>query len=134
MPNTIADTKSFKNLAQKLTASEMVTLIYIRLPEFDKNRSIAQQRALIFYNDTCRYDMIIGTNFLSKTDIKLEYESGNMEWYESSLPMRPAYGLYLYKFDTMADMYHIQVKKKIIYKDWLEFFATEILDAKYEWT
>ena len=82
VPNTIADTKSFKNLAQKLTASEMVTLRDIRLPDFDKNRSIAQRRALIFDNDYCLYDMIIGTNFIFKTVIKLDYESGNMEWYK----------------------------------------------------
>ena len=34
----------------------------------------------------------------------------------------------------MADMYHIQLKEKILGKDWLDFFATDILDAKYEWT
>ena len=57
-----------------------------------------------------------------------------MEWYESSLPMRPAYGLDSCNFDTMADMYHIQVEDDIQVKGWLECFATEILDAKYEWT
>ena len=78
--------------------------------------------------------MIIGTNFLSKTVIKLEYKSGNMEWYEISLPIRPVYGLDSYEFDTMVGMYHIQVEDKILGKDWLEYFATEILDVKYEWT
>ena len=34
----------------------------------------------------------------------------------------------------MAYIYHIQVEEKILGEDWLEFFATEILDAKYEWT
>jgi hypothetical protein len=32
----------------------------------------------------------------------------------------------------MEDMFYIQVKDKIFGKDWLECFATEILDAKYE--
>jgi hypothetical protein len=32
----------------------------------------------------------------------------------------------------MEDMFHIQVKDKIFSEDWLECFATEILDAKYE--
>ena len=48
--------------------------------------------------------------------------------------MRPAYGLDSYKIDTIADMYHIQVEEKILGKNWLECFSTEILDAKYEWT
>ena len=42
--------------------------------------------------------------------------------------MIPTYALDSYKFDTMADMYHIQVKDKILGKDWLECFATDALD------
>jgi hypothetical protein len=34
----------------------------------------------------------------------------------------------------MEDMFHIQVEDKIFGEDWLECFATEILDAKYEHT
>ena len=34
----------------------------------------------------------------------------------------------------MEDMFHIQVEDKIFGEDWLECFATEILDAKYEKT
>jgi hypothetical protein len=38
------------------------------------------------------------------------------------------------KNDAMEDMFHIQVEDKIFGKDWLECFATEILNAKYERT
>ncbi len=34
----------------------------------------------------------------------------------------------------MEDIFHIQVEKEIFGEDWLEYFATEILDAKYERT
>ncbi len=34
----------------------------------------------------------------------------------------------------MEDMFHIQVEDKIFGEDWLECFATEILNAKYEKT
>ncbi len=34
----------------------------------------------------------------------------------------------------MEDMFHIQVKDEIFGDDWLECFATEILDAKYDKT
>ena len=50
----------------------MVNLRDICLPEFDKDRIISQQLALIFDNDSCGYDMIIGTNFLSNTGIKMD--------------------------------------------------------------
>ncbi len=43
-------------------------------------------------------------------------------------------GLYSKEFDAMEDMFHIQVKDKIFGEDWLECFATEILDAKYDKT
>jgi hypothetical protein len=35
------------------------------------------------------------------------------------------------EFDTMEDMFHIQVKDKLFGEDWLKFFATKVLDAKY---
>ncbi len=38
------------------------------------------------------------------------------------------------RFDAMEDMFHIQVKDKLFGEDWLECFATKIMDAKYERT
>jgi hypothetical protein len=38
------------------------------------------------------------------------------------------------EFDAMEDMFRFQVEDKIFGEDWLECFATEILDAKYEKT
>jgi hypothetical protein len=37
-------------------------------------------------------------------------------------------------FDHMEDMYYIQYKDELLGQDWLETYATEILDAKYTWT
>jgi hypothetical protein len=68
---TISETKNISTLAGKLQAQEVVTLRDLRLPEFDKNRRISQQKALVFDNDHVKYDVILGTNFLSKTGIKL---------------------------------------------------------------
>jgi hypothetical protein len=66
--------KNIKTLLGHIMAQQVVTLRDIRLPEFDKNRRILQQKALVFNNDTCQYDVILGTNFLSKTGIKLNYD------------------------------------------------------------
>jgi hypothetical protein len=106
----------------------------IRLPEFDKNRHINQQKVLVFDNNNVKYNIILGTNFLYKTGIKLNYSEGNMEWFDCSIPLCPPGGLDLIEFDAMEDMFHIQVKDKISGEDWLECFATEILDANYEKT
>jgi hypothetical protein len=76
----------------------------LRLPEFDKNRRINQQKDLVFDNDNVKYDIILGTNFLSKTGIKLNYSEGNMEWFDCSIPLHPPGGLDSKEFDPMEDM------------------------------
>jgi hypothetical protein len=106
----------------------------LRLPKFDKNRRINQQKVLVFDNNNVKYDIITGTNFLSKTGIKLNYSEGNMEWLDCLVSLCPPGGLDSKEFDAMEDMFHIQVKDKIFSEDWLECFATEILDAKYKKT
>ncbi len=57
-----------------------------------------------------------------------------MEWFHCSIPLCPPGGLTSTDFDAMEDMFFIQTEDEIIGKDWLRCYATEILDAKYEWT
>jgi hypothetical protein len=130
----LGDTKLVRTFAGCLKTQEVVTIQDIRLPEFNKNRCINQQKVLVFDNNNIKYDIILGRNFLSKTGIKLNYSEGNMELFDCSIPLCPPGGLYLKEFNTMENMFHIQVKDKIFGENWLECFATEILDAKYERT
>jgi hypothetical protein len=65
----LGDTKLVRTLAGRLKMQEVVTMRDIRLPEFDKNKCINQQKVLVFDNDNVKYDIILGTNFLSKTGI-----------------------------------------------------------------
>eukprot|EP00804_Cyclotella_cryptica_P019679 CCRYP_016447-RA/>CCRYP_016447-RA protein AED:0.36 eAED:0.36 QI:0/0/0/1/0/0/3/0/315 len=131
---TISETKNISMLAGKLQAHEVVTLRDLRLPEFDKNQRISQQKALVFDNDHIRYDVILGANFLLKAGIKLNYSEGKMEWFDCSLPLQPPGGLDSKDFDAMEDMFFIQAEDELFGKDWLSCYATDILDAKYEWT
>jgi hypothetical protein len=55
-----------------------------------------------------------------------------MEQFGCSIPLCPPGGLDLNNFDAMDDMFHIQVEDELFGEDWLECFATKILDAKYE--
>jgi hypothetical protein len=71
----------------------------------------------VFDNDNIKYDIILGTNFLSKTGIKLNYSVGNMEYFDCSIPLCPPGGLDLNKFNAMEDMFHIQVKDKLFGED-----------------
>jgi hypothetical protein len=130
----LGDTKLVRTLTGCLKTQEVVTMRDLRFPEFDKNRRINQQKVLVFDNDNIKYNIILGTNFLSKTGIKLNYSEGNMKWCNCSIPFHPPGGLDSKEFDAMEDMFHIQVEDEIFGEDWLECFATEILDAKYEKT
>jgi hypothetical protein len=59
----LSASKHIKTLSDQVMAQQVITLRDIRLPEFDKNGQIAQQKVLVFDNDNCRYDMILGTNY-----------------------------------------------------------------------
>jgi hypothetical protein len=130
----LGDTKLVRTLAGPLKTQEVVTMRDLRLPKFNKNRRINQQKVLVFGNNNVKYNMILGTNFLSKTGVKLNYSEENMEWFDCSIPLCLPGGLDSKEFDAMEDMFHIQVKDKIFGEDWLECFETEILGAKYEKT
>jgi hypothetical protein len=110
---------------------EVITMQDLRLPKFNKNRRIIQQKVLVFDNNNVKYDIILGTNFLSKTQIKLNYSEGNMEWFDCTIPLCPPGGLDSNKLDAMKNMFHIQVKDELFGEDLFECFATEILDPKY---
>ncbi len=99
----IGDTKLVRTLAGRLKRQEVVTMQDIRLPEFDKNRRINQQKVLVFDNDSVKYDIIL----CSKTGIKLNYSEGNMEWFDCSIQLCPPEGLDSKEFDAMEDMFHI---------------------------
>ena len=110
----------------------MVHLRDIRLSEFDKNRKISQQKALVF-NKECRYDIIFGADFLTKIGMIIDYRSGNMDWYGNTIKMREPWDLNNQEFLHMADSFFLQQEDDMFGQDWLDSYAAErILDAKYE--
>jgi hypothetical protein len=116
----LGDNKLVRALAGHLkTQTQKIIMVQdIRLPEFDKNRRINQQNVLVFDNNNVKYDIILDTNFLSKTRIKLNYSEENMEWFDCSIPFCSPGGLDLNEFNAMQDMFHIQVEDKIFGEDW----------------
>ncbi len=74
----------------------------LRLPKLDKNRHINQQKVLVFDSDNVKYDIILGTNFLSKTGIKLNYSVvGHLELYRTHVL---SYSTYVLLYHTMVLM------------------------------
>ena len=122
-----------KTLVGTFTIADTVTLNDIRLPEFDKNRRIEEQKALVF-DTTCCYDIILGTDFLSNVGINIHYETGFMEWYECILPLRDPFTIDKESYQDMEDAMHVQTEDELLGEDWLDNYANEILDAKYNKT
>jgi hypothetical protein len=88
---------------------------------------------LVFDNDNVKYDHPgYKLSFQDWNKVELLRRKHGMVY--CSIPLCPPGGLDLKEFDAMEDMFHIQVKDKIFGEDWLECFATEILDAKYDKT
>jgi hypothetical protein len=56
--------------------------------------------------------------------IKLNYSEGNMERFDCPIPLFPPGSLDLTEFDTMEDMFHIQIEDKLLGEDWLKRSAT----------
>ncbi len=124
--------KEVKTLAGSMKTASMVHLRDLRLPEFDKNRRIDEQKALIF-DSKCRYDVILGADFLTKTGIDIQYSTGTMHWFENVRPMREPWKLTNKEYHAMACAFDIQNDDELFGEDWLDSYLTNtILDAKYE--
>jgi hypothetical protein len=64
----LGDIKLVRTLPGCLKMQEVITMHDLRLPKFDKNRRINQQKVLVFDNENVKYDIILGTNFLSRLE------------------------------------------------------------------
>ena len=123
LPLKLGNTQKVSTLAGTMKTNEMVNLHKLKLPEFDKNHRADKQKAL-FFDQKCRYDIILGADFLTKSGIDILYSTGTMEWFENVLPMREAHKLNNAEYLTMADAYLMQTEEKDSGEDWLDSYAT----------
>jgi hypothetical protein len=103
----ISNSRKIGTLAGSFISSEMVVLRNLRLPELDKYHNMDQQKALVFDADSCRYDVILGADFLSKTGIDVKYSTGIIEWFDNELPLRDTRYLQSKDFLAMAETIEI---------------------------
>ena len=57
-----------------------------------------------------------------------------MEWFDCSIPLCQLRGIDAKDFDAMEGVFFIQAEDELFSEDWLNCYATDMLDAKYEWT
>jgi hypothetical protein len=117
----ISNSRKIITLAGSYTSSEMVVLCNLRLPDLDKNCNVDQQKALIFDADFCRYDVMLGADFLSKIGIDVKYSTGTIEWFDNELPLRDTCRLQSKDFLAMAETIEIQLEDGFCGMDGFEF-------------
>ena len=87
VPVSMKQGKKINTIAGQMQTSKIVKLRDIKSPEFDKNCRIENTKALIFENE-CKPDIIFGLDFLTMIGMDIKYSTGEMEWYNNTLPMR----------------------------------------------
>ena len=128
----LGSNRGVSTLAGKFHPKEMVYMRDIRLPEFDKNRCVDEQKALVF-EGKCRYDIILGADFLEKVGIDIKYSSKEMSWFGLTVPLRNANELFQEDYNQMAEAMLVQDEDDYFGEDWLDSYAaTTVMDSKYD--
>jgi hypothetical protein len=86
-PCKISSSRKVSTLAGTYTSTEIVIMCNLRLPEFDKNRNVDQQKTLVFQSETCQSDVVLGADFLTKVGIDVKCSTGTMKWFDNELPL-----------------------------------------------
>ena len=86
-PVVMTEKRKLETIAGSFDSTRSVFLRDIVLPEFDKTRHVDGVGAFVF-DTPCRYNMILGRDFLSKAGIKLDFQFGVIQWMESMIPMK----------------------------------------------
>ena len=76
--------------------------------------------------------MIVGTDFLSKIGISINFSTNNCEWYGNTVPLRDPWSIRDSDFDNLTDSFLIQSEDEFFGDGFDDSYLTQILDAKYE--
>ena len=107
-----------------MSVQSMINLRDVRLPEFDKNRRIEQMKALIF-DQPCRYDVIIGSDFLDAMKVKIDYETKEVKWFGDAIPLWNPQDFTSDDFNDLAECFVTQLDDETIEEDWMDSYSTQ---------
>ena len=104
--------------AGELQLNRYVHLQGIQLPEFTRSRMIDDHKAMVFSSPS-QYDVILGSDFLTKVGIDTLFSQGATKWLDQTIPMRsPGYWqdpanryLELYLADIEAEQHSVEIKE-----------------------
>eukprot|EP00956_Cyclotella_meneghiniana_P026939 scaffold59459_cov57-Cyclotella_meneghiniana.AAC.1 len=123
-------------IAGEYTSMYKVSLKNIVLPEFDRHRKVLELEEAYVFDSPCRYQYILGNDFLATAQIDIKYSNKTVEWFGNSIPMRNPRDfrpddaqmcLLMLSMDVDDDFMSDHFDEDI----W-DNYATQILDALYE--
>ena len=121
--------KLMRTLAGTYCPQGTVRMDGIKLPAFDTHRVINEHEFHVFESD-CRYDVILGSDFLEKIGMNLLYQTLEIEWLGNIMPMET-----INKPDQVAahvEQYLSQLEINAMGLEIDSYVSAPILDAKYE--
>ena len=87
-PELLNSTVTSHTLVGSFETKRHVTLDFIILLEFDKSKTISGQNALVFTQSSCRYNLIMGTDFLHRTQMTIDYDLKCVRWFKKEVQMK----------------------------------------------
>jgi hypothetical protein len=105
----------------------------IRFPELEKNRRITGTKVFIF-DSPCHYDVIVlGNDLLDQAgSIDILYSKGVVDWLGNQIPMWDNRNFHPSDLTALVDALYAQEDEEFFGDDFLDAYATPIMDAKYE--
>ena len=105
-----------------METKRFVSLDTLILPEFDRSLKVEQHWAYVF-DGPCKYDLILGRDFLGPAGIILDFLNSTMKWCNLTVPMK-------HPNTSNAAMYGEHFER--YFWDDMDSFASHILESKYE--
>ena len=84
------DDKPFVTAQGTFTSNETVTIRKLAMPEFSHHRTFDKLVLNVFDSPLCRYNIIMGRDFLSHAKIKLDFDLQETTWLDSHVPFHPS--------------------------------------------
>jgi hypothetical protein len=114
-----------KTIMSSFESKRIVRMNKRILPEFDRNKRIDSPPPLVFSGPSW-YDEMLGQDFLCKIGMELDFKKNSMKWMDSTVLMKNI--TFWNEANTMNEV--VMSNDKL--DNTSHFYATQILDAKYE--
>jgi hypothetical protein len=125
IPERLQNVQELQTADGNFHFSQHACLTNSHFPEFSCALHIKSMATYIF-DTPCKYDMIIGCNWMVPNKFDISFSTAMMNWFNHSVPMKPA---------TMSEMFFLGNHDDLTDDPLSDLFmmqSSEILPAKYE--